>query len=156
MDWDRIIEDKIREAQQEGKFENLPGHGRPLSLDEDLPEGAEWWAANHVLKVNGLRPDWLEEDLAVRATLAEARRRLVRTRDWRAAELAALGARDDDQALRHRRFVADEWSRAMNLFRESIGEVNVRTADLNLKVPHARFHRMKLNIEDELKRLLAQ
>jgi hypothetical protein len=37
---DRIVEEKIKAAQQEGAFDNLPGKGKPLNLDEDssVPE----------------------------------------------------------------------------------------------------------------------
>ena len=35
----KIIEERIRKAQEEGEFENLPGTGKPLSLDEpNVPE----------------------------------------------------------------------------------------------------------------------
>src|SRR4030095_7441387 len=38
--FDRIVEERIREAQSEGVFDNLPGKGRPLNLDDDsgVPE----------------------------------------------------------------------------------------------------------------------
>src|SRR6185369_2629015 len=40
MSWERIAENKIREAMQEGEFDNLPGAGRPVDLDGyfKLPE----------------------------------------------------------------------------------------------------------------------
>jgi hypothetical protein len=36
----KIAEERIREAQREGLFDNLPGKGRPLNLDDDsiIPE----------------------------------------------------------------------------------------------------------------------
>lgn len=35
----KIIEERIRKAQEEGEFENLPGSGKPLSMDEpNVPE----------------------------------------------------------------------------------------------------------------------
>ena len=38
--FDRIAEQRIREAQEQGLFDNLPGKGRPLNLDDDngVPE----------------------------------------------------------------------------------------------------------------------
>jgi hypothetical protein len=38
--FDRIVEERIREAQQEGVFDNLSGRGQPLNLDDDsaVPE----------------------------------------------------------------------------------------------------------------------
>ncbi|HLH32649.1 MAG TPA: DnaJ family domain-containing protein [Terriglobia bacterium] len=36
----KIAEDRIQEAQREGVFDNLPGKGKPLMLDDDssIPE----------------------------------------------------------------------------------------------------------------------
>ena len=38
--FDRIVEARIREAQQEGVFDNLSGRGKPLDLEDDssVPE----------------------------------------------------------------------------------------------------------------------
>ncbi|MGE5312114.1 MAG: DUF1992 domain-containing protein, partial [Nitrospirota bacterium] len=30
----RIAEERILEAQRRGEFDNLPGHGKPLQLDD--------------------------------------------------------------------------------------------------------------------------
>ena len=41
MAWfDKIVEERIQRAQEEGVFDNLPGRGKPLNLDEDsfVPE----------------------------------------------------------------------------------------------------------------------
>jgi len=154
MNWDRIIEQKIREAREEGKFDNLRGHGRPLNLDDNPFEDPAWQTANHLLKENGFRPDWLEDDVALREKLALARAALARTRGWRGAELDALGARKDPEAIHQRALVADEWNRAVERFRESIAQINAGIANLNLKVPHVRFQRMKLIVDDELQRVL--
>lgn len=35
----RIAEDRIREAEEKGLFDNLPGHGKPLPpIEEGLPD----------------------------------------------------------------------------------------------------------------------
>lgn len=38
--FDKIIEERIRQAQRKGDFDNLPGSGKPLALQEDrhIPE----------------------------------------------------------------------------------------------------------------------
>ena len=40
MGWERIAENRIREAMQQGEFDNLPGAGKPIDLDGyfKLPE----------------------------------------------------------------------------------------------------------------------
>lgn len=154
MNWDRIIEQKIREAREEGKFDNLRGQGRPLNLDDNPFEDPAWQAANHLLKENGFRPDWLEDDVALRKKLAQARAALARSWDWRTGELEALRGRDDPEALQQRAWVLAEVDRAQTRFRESIAQINTGIANLNLKVPHTRFQRMKLIADDELQRVL--
>jgi DnaJ family protein C protein 28 len=154
MNWDRIIEEKIREAQAEGKFKNLPGEGRPLNLDDDPFEDAEWWTANRLLKNSGFRPDWLEDDVELRAKLTQARRALRRTQAWRLEQLAALGERNDAEALLQRNYIEDEWARGQARFRAGIAEINKGIAALNLKVPSDRLHRRILDVEAELQKVL--
>ncbi|MDA8140835.1 MAG: DUF1992 domain-containing protein [Desulfobacteraceae bacterium] len=38
--FEKIVEERIRKAQEEGQFKNLPGAGQPLHLEEDqhIPE----------------------------------------------------------------------------------------------------------------------
>jgi len=40
--WESLIERQIREARAEGRFEALPGAGRPLA-DADEPYDPNWW-----------------------------------------------------------------------------------------------------------------
>ncbi len=156
MRWDRIIERKIREAQEQGKFNDLRGKGQPLKLDENPYEDPAWQAANQLLKDNGFRPEWLEEDVALHEKLAQAREVLARTRDWRAEQLEMLGARAGVQAVEQRALVQDEWRRALARFRETLAEVNQGIARLNLMVPNTRFQRLKLDIEAEVMRVVSE
>ncbi len=154
MDFDRIIEKLIRQAQEEGKFANLRGQGKPLQLDDNPFEDPAAALANRMLKDNDFRPDWLEEDLSVRQELNDARRALVRARDWRAGQLAALGARQDAPAIQQRELVIREWALAQARFRSKLAELNQTIFVNNLRVPNTRFQRVKINIEEELERLV--
>ena len=57
---DDIVERRIREAQQRGDFDHLPGTGKPLVLDDDLLVPEELRAANRVLKNAGFVPPEVE------------------------------------------------------------------------------------------------
>jgi len=48
MDWfESVVDRQIREAQERGEFDNLPGAGKPLPhLDEDYDEN--WWLKDFV------------------------------------------------------------------------------------------------------------
>jgi DnaJ family protein C protein 28 len=152
MDFGRIIEKLIREAQSEGKFDNLEGAGKPLKLDQESEE-AETWAAHHLLKNNDARPAWLEEDLALRADLDRARASLTRSRDWRRKELESLAGRADLETQRRRDWVEAEWVSALARFRQAVDQVNRRRRTLNLQVPNERFQRPLLDAEAEIARL---
>ncbi len=56
--WDRVIDDKIKTAQDHGAFDNLANHGRPLPNDGE-PSGEDW-LANHLLREAGVLPAWLQ------------------------------------------------------------------------------------------------
>lgn len=48
--FEKIIEDRIRRAQQKGKFENLEGTGKPLIFDSDNHVASELRLAYKILK----------------------------------------------------------------------------------------------------------
>ena len=154
MNFDRVIEEQLRKAREEGKFDNLRGHGQPLPNDDNPFEDPAWQMANDMLKKNGFRPEWLEEDVAVREQVEQARRALARSRDWRAGELRALGDRRDAAAIERRERVEYEWRLAQERFRSRLAEVNKAIFRLNLKVPAMRLQRLKFNVEQELEKLL--
>ena len=58
---DKLIEERIRKAQAEGAFDNLPGQGRPLNLDDDLLIPEELRMVCRVLKNAGSVPPEVEE-----------------------------------------------------------------------------------------------
>jgi hypothetical protein len=69
-DWQSLAEERIRDAQAAGQFDNLPGFGKPISgLDE--PHDELWWVKQK-LKREGLSvlPPALQIKLDVEQTLA--------------------------------------------------------------------------------------
>jgi len=145
MRWDRLIEEKIRAAQEAGKFDNLRGKGQPLSLDEDPFEDPAWQMANHLLKEQGFRPDWLEDELALREKLNAARQALRRSYEWRAEQQAS--GRETPA------WVEAEWRRALQQFTETIEQINKAIVTFNLKAPLTRFHKRKVVLDEELQKL---
>lgn len=55
-----IAERKIEEAMEEGAFDNLPGAGKPLPLDEEWFVPPEMRPAIRLMKSAGVLPDWME------------------------------------------------------------------------------------------------
>jgi hypothetical protein len=55
-----IAEEKIREAMARGEFDNLPGAGKPLALEDDSMVPGELRVAYKILKNAGCLPPELE------------------------------------------------------------------------------------------------
>ena len=61
MDWiRRIAEEKINEAIKEGAFDNLPGAGKPLELDDDSRVPEDLRASYRLLKNAGVLPEEMQ------------------------------------------------------------------------------------------------
>jgi hypothetical protein len=57
---DAIAERRIREAQERGELDDLPGAGAPLALDDDALIPEDLRAAYRVLKNSGFLPPELD------------------------------------------------------------------------------------------------
>ncbi|MHB8958051.1 MAG: DnaJ family domain-containing protein [Candidatus Limnocylindrales bacterium] len=130
--WESLVERQIREAMEDGKFDNLPFQGGPLPKEDDAYAG-EWALAHHVLKNAGMAPPWIEADKDARellgrrdAILARASSGPVPTASARRRDLAAL------EGL--------------------VVAVNAAVARLNAEAPTDRQHRRPLVLADELAR----
>ena len=63
---DAIAERRIREAQERGDFDDLPGAGAPLELDDDLLVPEDLRVAHRILKNAGFLPPELEAHHEIR------------------------------------------------------------------------------------------
>jgi hypothetical protein len=75
--FDAMVERQVREAQANGTFDNLPGAGAPLKLDDDAMVPEELRAAYRILKNSGHVPP----EVAALRDLREIEQMLERTRD---------------------------------------------------------------------------
>lgn len=64
-----LVESRIQEAQRQGQFDDLPGQGRPLAIDDDPLVPEEVRVAHRILKNAGFVPPEVET-LRERAGLA--------------------------------------------------------------------------------------
>jgi DnaJ family protein C protein 28 len=135
------IEDQIRKAIEEGKFDDLPGKGKPLRLDENPLADPEWRLAQHLLKSSGYSLPWIEKRQEIQAELEAARDKLLVTWQWR---------NDALEAGRSAESIEQEWQRARQAFQRMIGELNLKIRDYNLEAPAARFQFQPLNAEREI------
>lgn len=110
MPFGRIAEHRIREAIEDGRFDNLPGRGRPIDLEEyfKLPEHLR--LAYSILKSANCVPEEVEllnEIAALDRRMAEARDEdtrgeLARERAARQVRLALCLERARGESIRNR------------------------------------------------------
>ncbi len=111
MFWlDRLVEERIRIAQDQGAFRNLPGEGRPLPDDHE--PSTEAWAAHRLLKKHGLLPDWLQ----LRKEIYSERQIVRQAWDeyWRAVDELDLADPAHAALLRRLAWRYRELARALN------------------------------------------
>ena len=100
----RIAEQRILEAQREGAFDNLPGKGKPLELEdlswvpEDLRIGYHVLKNAHVLppEVELLKDIHSLEDLLKHVEDEDERRSLAKSTQWKMIRLDMLKRRSLD------------------------------------------------------------
>lgn len=61
VDYLKIVEQRILEAQQRGEFDNLPGHGKPLHLEDDSNVPEDLRVAYKILKNADCLPAEIQE-----------------------------------------------------------------------------------------------
>jgi hypothetical protein len=125
-----LIDRQIREAQEAGKFDELPFKGDRLPLDDDSAAG-EHALAYRMLRNANFAPPWIETDKEVRRLLEERDRILDR-----APRSSELGTRRDVAELT-----------------ALVATVNEAVFRLNHEAPTDRQHRRPLDLEQELERL---
>jgi DnaJ family protein C protein 28 len=154
-DWESWIDQQVREAQERGAFDDLPGKGRPLDLMSN-PYAQEQEMAYKILKDAGYAPEWIELDKAIRGRLERAQATLTRSWEWRQVRLGELANRMDGWSVAEQQRVLAGWQGAVTAFEEEIAAINQEIAELNLTVPAPRFQRRKVDAAREVARLEAK
>lgn len=143
----RGIDEIIQQAMREGAFDNLPGKGKPLELNENPYLDPEWQLAYHLLKQNGFAPQFVEQRQAIEMELATAREALARTWAWRTRALKEGKPAD---------WVEAEWSRAKAKFEETIVKLNKNIKTYNLSIPTPSLFRKLIDVSKEIQNINAE
>jgi hypothetical protein len=91
--WQSWIDEAIAEARTRGEFDNLPGEGRPLRIEEN-PFAGDWALALHVLENAGMSPPWMEMSEEIRHGLADLTELRDRTARYVTEQIALAQAPD--------------------------------------------------------------
>ncbi len=131
--WESLVERQLREAMDEGRFDDLPYQGQRIPLDDNAFAGDRAMAF-HVLRNANIAPPWIEAEKEVRSLFAR-----------RDAILARASARTVPSAYAERRDRGE--------LEGLVSEINAAIARLNAEAPTDRQHRQPLVLADELARL---
>jgi len=128
-----LAEKRLREAIENGEFDDLPGKGEPIDLRENPFEDPDLRTVHRLLRNAGFAPAWIEERKDIDAELAAAQTKLSRA--W---ALFGEGGKAKSEA---------EWERSVKEFRAQVLELQQRIRIYNLKAPAAVFHRKHIDVE---------
>src|SRR5947209_7840921 len=117
--WESAVDKQIREAEERGEFDNLPGTGKPLRLGN---WDAEWGLAYHVLKNAGETLPWISL----------------------ARDIDAARARLDDFLCRARHIPLAERPRARELYLRKAAELDKLLEEYAFTVPVRHLERGRL------------
>lgn len=135
------IEEQIREAVARGEFDNLPGTGKPLNLEDDALTGDKA-AAYRLLKQNGYAPPEIELLKEIRRENERVEQQLNRlrlqARDLRMRRVAPLPG--------EKRAYNDAVEKAATAYEEKLRALNRKILTFNLSVP-ASMHMAFLDVE---------
>lgn len=128
----KFSDEIIQRAMENGAFDNLPGKGKPLKLEDNPYEPAEWRTVYRVLRSNGYSLPWLE----------------LRNEIEEAIETMRSNAFNAWQSGRQ-----DLWEAQVELLRSRVEALNRRIFQYNLQTPSAHFHRQPLDLAREINRI---
>jgi len=138
------VEEQIRRAIQDGKFTDLPGTGKPLSIDENPYTNPEWRLAYHVLRSSGYSVPWIEQRRDIEQQIDDLLQALHQAYIWCNSESVSKHLAAHKEA---------EWQRVLAAFIDSSREINKRIRDYNLQSPAPEFHLPIIQSQREIERL---
>jgi len=139
----RNIDEQIRQAIQRGDFDDLPGKGKPLDLNENPYEDPGWRMTYRILKENGYTLPWIENRRNIELDFERVTKTLDRSWEWRKNATSRRGTMHAER----------EWQQALQKFREEIEKINKRIRNYNLETPSDQFQCRQINAEIEIDKI---
>ncbi len=142
--FERLVEEKLRDAIAAGEFDNLPGRGRPQDLSVNPYVDPDERMAQDMLRAHGYGLPWMEE-----------RRDLLRDRERLVASLRTAWERHGGglptAAQRNRQRA--RWQHAVEAFRRDAEALDARIRSHNLTVPLVGMRVRRLDVNDVVESL---
>ncbi|HVB25401.1 MAG TPA: DUF1992 domain-containing protein [Ktedonobacteraceae bacterium] len=141
------IEELIREAQARGDFDNLPGSGKPLNLDDGSYAGDRALGYS-LLKSNGYAPREVELSKEIRTTAERAEVKLAKVRH----QGQTLRTRRVPPFPSEKRAFNAALEKALSEYERTLRGLNSKILTLNLSTPVA-MHLPMFEVEQRVQQL---
>lgn len=151
-DWESAIDKQIREAMERGAFDNLPGAGKPLDLDENPFAPEDWRLAFKILKDNDVAPDWIETGKQIRDEITALAQLLDNQTQWQRERLAKIKLLAPDKTIAEREHLVQVRDKTTRVYRQRAEALNKLIDTFNLKVPNSQLQVPRVRIDEELQR----
>ncbi|KAI3954772.1 hypothetical protein MKW98_002878 [Papaver atlanticum] len=115
-----VVEQRIYQSMEEGKFENLPGKGKPLNLVTNPHADPAEDTLFRILNQNGFAPEWVELNKEIRSNIAQ----------WRLSLSKAHARRLNGDI--------SKWDKDSEAFKVQVRAINDKVFRYNLIVPGGR------------------
>jgi hypothetical protein len=151
---ERVAERRIEEAIKAGEFDNLPGAGKPLKIEDNPFVPREMRAAYTVLANSGYAPDWMV--LAQRIDVEMAKMRAAADRHFAHLRRELERVASDPYAVKRLKQELDrlrmQHKRASARHALAVEQINRDIRTFNNTVPIASLMMVPLAEEDEMHR----
>ncbi|MEZ4708801.1 MAG: DUF1992 domain-containing protein [Caldilineaceae bacterium] len=144
--WNDLVSGRIEEAMQQGAFDNLPGHGKPLNLRRNPYTPEEQQMAFNLLEDNNLTPGWIGDRQKLQNDIAALRSQMAQAVARQQKAWANASPHERSELQLERPYYLRRWQ-------TSIDELNKRIKSLNLQQPFIHLEILILKLDEELARL---
>lgn len=120
--FDRIVEEAILKAMQDGEFDNLPGVGKPIIWKDNPHAPEDMRLVNDLLQKNDVSYPWIEKRKQIEFMIEELKRKIQSKK--------SISIQEKQE------------------FSEEVAFINKNIFDYNLSVPVNRLQRRLITLEE--------
>ncbi|MDQ3855526.1 MAG: DUF1992 domain-containing protein [Chloroflexota bacterium] len=144
-----VVERRIRDAQEQGKFRDLAGKGKPQDIQDNPFEDPEMRLAYKILSNAGFAPPWVELSNEIEADLQAAERVWEHYRSQRRRQMDAVHR---SSVTRFAELVTEldaARDRVLDRLLKRWSEVNRKIAHFNATVPSESLQKRTVSVQRE-------
>jgi Domain of unknown function (DUF1992) len=139
------VDKLIRDAQKEGKFDNLANHGKPINTEEENPYIEEdWRLAFKVLENAGIAPAWVDLEKEVEDEIEKAKRNRLEHRRWLYRRLDDIKYGSTENFTRDLKRLYQAHQQFLKIHSKKLEDLNLKISQFNSVCPVK--HLQKVNI----------